>query len=140
MRPWTILLPMMVFSAVASAACNGPIVRDWGLHLQWMVEQDCEHPERPARLVEVPWTVEMRASATGGKITDPRPVPEVRPGMMVTLCHRSDEADIHLRGTALGTARTGENVRVKTGLGSIPLDGIVRGPGLVELVPRRGGS
>lgn len=60
--------------------------------------------------------------------------------MTVTLCSSNEEAEIHLRGTALGAARTGERVRVRTGLGSGTLEGIVRGPGLVELVPRRGGN
>jgi hypothetical protein len=58
--------------------------------------------------------------------------------MMVIIGRGSDKAEIHLRGTALGTARTGEKVRVRAGVGAAALDGIVRGPGLVELVPRKG--
>jgi hypothetical protein len=135
MRAWTILLAMMVVPVLASASCNGPIMRDWGLHLQWTVERDCEHPELPARLVEVPWTIETHLKASGAKQTARLPLPEVRSGMTVSLWRKSEEADVHLRGTALGAARTGERVRVKTEFGIIPVEGIVRGPGLVELLP-----
>jgi hypothetical protein len=142
MRAWIILLMMIPLSAAGSAACGGNIVRDWGLHLEWTVERDCEHLERPARLREIPWTIATRVAARGAGpgSTAVLPPPEVHSGMIVTLCHRSDEADIHLSGTALGAARTGERVRVKTRFSSAPLEGIVRGPGLVELSRRRSGN
>jgi flagella basal body P-ring formation protein FlgA len=57
--------------------------------------------------------------------------------MRVTAWREDESADIHLRGTALGTARRGERVSVKAGLGGAVLDGIVRGPGLVELLPQK---
>jgi hypothetical protein len=142
MRVRTLSLLMLMLPAMAFAACGGAsVVRDWGLHLQWQVERDCDHPGRPARLVEVPWTVPALAPAQGegAEAAASQTTPEVRSGMTVTLCRRSDEADIHLRGIALGPARTGEKVRVRTGIGSTALEGIVRGPGLVELLPGRSG-
>ena len=140
MRAWKILLGMMAVPFLASASCNGPIVRDWGLHLQWTVERDCEHPERPARLVEVPWKFESHSQRSGAEQGVREPLPEVQSGMRVNLWRKSEEADIHLRGKALGAARTGESVWVKTEFGTIPVKGIVWGPGLVELLQQRSGN
>jgi flagella basal body P-ring formation protein FlgA len=53
--------------------------------------------------------------------------------MRVMVVRREAMADIRLRGTALGTARTGERVAVRAGLGNSIVHGIVRGPGVVEL-------
>jgi hypothetical protein len=138
----TILAPSLAFGACGA----GNLVRDWGLHLEWVVEHDADHPERPARLVEVPWnaagvegqnqTVCAPRGPGAGKAA-PLPAPEVRIGMRVTAWREDESADIHLRGTALGTARRGERVSVKAGLGGAVLDGIVRGPGLVELLPQK---
>ena len=61
--------------------------------------------------------------------------PEVQGGMRVTLWREKENADLHLSGIALGTARRGERVKVRAGLGAAILEGIVRGPALVELRP-----
>lgn len=154
---WAALGSGMILAApMVRGACGaGNIVQDWGLHLQWMVERDSNHPERPPRLVEVPWS-----AATGqdrnpaGCVLQPRnpgspdgagkPVPlsapEVRFGMRVKVWREDENADVHLRGTALGTARRGEKVAVKAGMSGSALEGIVRGPGLVELLPQKGGK
>ncbi len=127
--------------ALAFGACGaGNMVRDYGLHLQWVVERDCQHPERPATLVEVPWSVDHQVTVAGSRSAEgvaPLPAPEVRSGMRVMLWRRDAMADLHLCGTAVGTARRGEKVRVKAGLSGAVLEGIVRGPGLVELEPAR---
>jgi Chaperone for flagella basal body P-ring formation len=132
----------MVAPALGFGACGtGNTVRDFGLHLQWVVERDCNHPERPATLVEVPWSVNNNSPVPGSRGADgatPLPAPEVRNGMRVTLSRRDTKADIDLYGTALGTARPGEKVRVRAGLGGAVLEGIVRGPGWVELEPAKG--
>jgi hypothetical protein len=130
--------------ALALGACGaGNTVRDFGLHLQWVVERDCQHPERPATLVEVPWSVNNPVPVTGNRNAEgatPLPAPEVRSGMRVTLWRRDAKTDIDLCGIALGTARLGEKVRVKAGLSGAVLEGIVRGPGRVELEPAKGGQ
>lgn len=147
---------MIVAPPMAWGACGaGNIVRDWGLHLQWRVERDSNHPERPPALVEIPWssttTVHDRDQAVcASSLRNPGrpdagkpvslPAPEVRFGMRVTAWQEDENADIHLRGTALGTAFRGEKVSVKAGLGGAVLEGIVRGPGLVELLPQKGGK
>lgn len=58
--------------------------------------------------------------------------------MHVKLAKQDSEVDIHLVGTALGPGRVGERVAVRAGLSGAVLHGIVRGPGLVELVPEKG--
>jgi hypothetical protein len=137
---------------MAFAACGpGSTVRDWGLHLQWTVERDCNHPERPARLVEVPWTaagvavhVASGTASDDAKKTSPRTAsapkaaqaaPEVRAGMRVTLCRQDENSAVRLSGTAMRTARTGETIPVRAGWRGTVLQGIVRGPSLVELLP-----
>jgi hypothetical protein len=145
MKAWAIVAGMMITGPVAAlGACGaGNTVRDFGLHLQWVVERDCKRPERPATLVEVPWSVDYQISVAGDRSAEgvaPLPVPEVRSGMRVILSRRGAKADIDLCGTALGTARRGEKVRVKAGLSGAVLEGIVRGPGLVELEPAKGGQ
>ncbi|MFZ0274832.1 MAG: hypothetical protein WB524_08365 [Acidobacteriaceae bacterium] len=144
MRLWAILLVAMIgVPAMAAGACGGGTsVRDAALHLQWVVERDCVHPERPAWLVAVPWTAQATAAQPGMNPREPAPLasPDVRSGMTVLLGHSNDRAEIHLRGTVLATAHTGERVRVRAGLGAVALEGIVRGPGLVELLPRKGGN
>lgn len=144
MRVWALLAGMMITGqAAALGACGtGNTVRDFGLHLQWVVERDCQHPERPATLVEVPWSVNKPEAVHGNQSAAgvaPLPAPEVRSGMRVTLRRREAMADIDLSGTALGTARRGERLRVRAGLSGAILEGIVLGPGLVELEPAKGG-
>ena len=142
MKAWAIVAGMLITGpAAALGACGaGNMVRDYGLHLQWVVERDCQHPERPATLVEVPWSVDHPVTVAGSRSAEgvaPLPAPEVRSGMRVMLWRRDAMADLHLCGTAVGTARRGEKVRVKAGLSGAVLEGIVRGPGLVELEPAR---
>lgn len=128
---------------VARGACGaGNTVRDWGLHLEWVVERNCDHPERPATLVAVPWSAPatVRAAGASGVLREAaQPAPEVRNGMRVTLVRQEEKAKIHLYGTALETARTGESVGVRVGWSGALLHGTVRGPGLVEMEPRKGG-
>ena len=129
--------------ALAFGACGaGTIVRDFGLHLQWVVERDCDHPERPAPLWSaVPWSGNNKVLFAGKGNAEgaaPLPAPEVRSGMRVRLGRSDADADIDLYGTAMGTARLGEKVRVKAGLSGAILEGIVRGPGRVELEPAKG--
>jgi hypothetical protein len=145
-----VLAAMVLAPAAASGACGaGNIVRDWGLHIEWAVERDANHPERPARLVEVPWdpvAVEGRsqmacvAASRGAGRGGPPSAPEVRIGMWVTAWRRDESGEIHLRGTAMGTARTGEKVSLTAGPRGATLGGIVRGPGLVELTPQKVGE
>jgi hypothetical protein len=128
----------------ALGACGpGATVRDWGLHLAWVEERDCRHPERPATLVEVPWSAGNSSSVSGrsgAEGTRPLPAPEVRSGMRVRLGRRDAMAEIHLYGTALGTARRGERVVVRAGWDGALLHGTVSGPGAVELDRVKGGE
>ncbi len=145
-----VLAAMLLAPASASGACGaGNIVRDWGLHIEWVVERDASHLERPARLVEVPWNAagveeqtQMRCTAASRSVGREalRSAPEVRSGMRVVVWRRDESGEIHLRGTALGTACMGERVFVKAGLSGATVEGIVRGPGLVELSPQKGGE
>ncbi|MGC2301427.1 MAG: flagella basal body P-ring formation protein FlgA [Acidobacteriaceae bacterium] len=139
----SVLSGMVVAPMVARGACGaGNTVRDWGLHLEWVVERNCDHPERPATLVAIPWS-----APTTVRAVDPSEVPrkatasapEVRNGMRVTLVRQDENAAIHLYGTALGEARTGESVAVRARWSGALLHGTVRGPGLVEMEPGRGG-
>ena len=111
------------------------MVRDWGLHRQWRVEIDPAHPERPARLVEIRWTYEDRHPAESESRRGPgvRQRPAVRAGMRVTVLRRGAMAEIRLQGTALGTAAAGERIAVRAGLGNAVVEGVVLGPGVVEL-------
>lgn len=114
-------------SGGALAACGGGEVRvtDFGLHQQWKVERDCAHPERPPRLVEVPWREPAPRAAR---------VPEVRAGMRVTVCGREGNAELRLEGTALSSGMAGGEIRVRAGLHGKALRAVVRGPGVVEIV------
>jgi len=144
MREWVILTGMLVAPAIAFGACGpGRTVRDWGLHRAWEVARNCDHPERPAALVEVPWSVpEPGASVQrpdAASVSAPVSAPEVRSGMRVTVWRREANSCVRLSGVAMGTARLGERVKVRAGLGAASLDGIVRGPAQVELVPAKEG-
>ncbi len=146
MQRWLVLFMMLAGidaawagSGAGGAHSTGSTVLDWGLHRAWWVERDCDHPERPAVLVEIPWTEglpkpvqEDGRARTGGEAPAK---PEVRAGMRVAVVRREGLAGIRLYGTALRTGRTGERIAVRAGLGSRTLYGIVRGPGLVELDP-----
>lgn len=141
MRVKEILMGIMVATPLAYGACGGAgTLRDWGLHRAWRVERDCRHPEWPAVLVEVPWGLAERSVPSGG---DPagkgsRMAPEVRAGMRVAVTRQDENADIHLAGTALGTAHTGERVAFHVSGYRAILHGTVRGPGLVELEMQKG--
>lgn len=121
------------------AGATPSVVRDWGLHREWRVQIDPAHPERPAHLVEVPWSMTapedlQRLPATVRSLPQP---PAVRAGMRVMVVRQGAVAAIRLYGTALGTARRGETVAVRAGLGSSVVHGVVRGPGVVELVTEK---
>lgn len=70
---------------------------------------------------------------------DLKPVSLVRAGLRVTMTWQDENSDGHLSGTALTTASAGETVAVRAGLGAAILHGVVRGPGWVELEPRKVG-
>jgi hypothetical protein len=141
-------------SALASGACGGAAsyVTDFGLHRQWIVERNLSHPERPATLVEVPWS----AAAAQDQTCNARPAPpaslsrhaplpplsaaEVRAGMRVSVYRRDGEAEIHLAGVALESGWAGDKVAVETGWHGLVLHGVVRGPALVELLVESGGK
>lgn len=142
--------------AVVAAALSAPLVaalgtatlvRDWALHREWRMQLDQAHPERPARLVEVPWNTPARAVAersaaklqgNSAAAEELRPVPVVRAGMRVAVWRLSGEAEIHMAGTALETGGVGKIIRVRAGLRNATLRGIVRGPASVELVYGKG--
>jgi hypothetical protein len=130
-------LPGMLLWMVMAASATPTVVRDWGLHRQWRMEIDPAHPERPARLVEIPWSAGKgpRASSLPQPDRGSRPKPAVRTGMRVTVVGRGARAQIRLLGTALGSGLPGETIAVRAGLGTSLVHGIVRGPGVVELIP-----
>jgi hypothetical protein len=147
MRAWAFLAGaifagMMARPAMALVVCDGGnTIRDWGLHRSWTIERDCAHPERPAKLVEIPWTQAPVPRSREKATAEPAPPPpDVRRGMRVSLGRRGEKADIRLVGTALSPGRVGDRVQVKAGLGGATLEGIVRGPGLVELQPGKAGK
>ena len=145
----------VAFAQTAAADACGVVtmVRDRGLERQWVVERDRRHPERPALLVEVPWSEagsclgqSREDSASGGssapaaaKAMAP-PAPLVRAGMRVTVLRHGENAEIELNGTALGTGGAGQTVAVRAGLSGTTIVGIVRGPGVVELTGKKGGA
>jgi len=143
MKAWTILLGIVIGAGPAQAAC-GPrprTVQDRGLHRAWRVVEDCIHPERPARLEEIAW----EAGAVGGGDALPqvamgqnpaagsRQAPEVRAGMKVRVLKQSADGEVELVGTALEPGHRGDRIRVRAGLGSTVIEGVVRGPAQVQL-------
>ncbi len=135
-------MAILAAQPLALGACGGvKTVRDWGLRMEWLVERDAKRPEKPARLVEIPWSApgDVKTACTpapqGSGEAKLAPAPEVRAGMRVSVWRRDEKSDIRLRGTALATARLGERVSVKAGLSGATLQGIVRGAGQVELPP-----
>jgi Chaperone for flagella basal body P-ring formation len=139
MRIWGIVAVVATAVSVAQAACgDAGGVRDRGLHRAWRVQRNCAHPERPAVLVEVPWTAPV-VRGRGEHAMALKPVPLVRAGGRVTMTWQDENSDGHLSGTALTTASAGQTVAVRTGLGAAILHGVVRGPGWVELATRKVG-
>jgi hypothetical protein len=139
------MLAAMMAAIPGWASCGGQdTVRDWGLHRAWAIERDCDHPERPGTLVEIPWSEPpgapgARAARAGAQNAAPLPPPAVRGGMRVILWQRRESAAIELSGTALGSARVGESVAVRVAWSGATLRGIVRGQARVELEPEKGG-
>lgn len=122
---------MLALAWCVGAAALPHTIVDHGLHRQWLVERDAAHPERPARLVEVPWG--SAASTPSENQKNPTRPAVVRAGMQVTLSWRDGEAEIRLAGTALETGSVGDSVRVRAGLHGAVLRGVVRGQALVEM-------
>jgi len=125
-------------AALAAAHTPSAVVVDRGLHRQWIVVRDDAHPERPPRLVEVPWS-DTRAERAQPRAVTPsaihRGAPLVRPGMTVAVVRSGGNAEWHLSGTALEIGWSGDTVRVEAGLHGAAERCVVRGPALVELVP-----
>lgn len=126
---------MLTLAVSARAARLPDRIVDPGLHRQWLIEQDRAHPERPARLVEVPWN--SAAGALPELNANRESPPAVRMGMKVTLWRLEKKSEVRLSGTALEAGRVGQSVRVRAGLHGAVLRGVVRGPGVVELQPGR---
>ena len=140
MRAWKILVAMVILISMARAACgNARTVRDRELHRSWRVERDCTHPERPAILVEVPWSASVERQHDSG-VQSPNATPLVRAGMRVALTWEDKNSAGTLSGTALTTAGAGQTVRVRIQFGAAILYAVVRGPGWVELEPRKVGK
>lgn len=121
----------------ASAPCGVPAtIADRTLHREWRIERDCAHPERPPRLVAIPWSenppTRQHASASRSARVPLRPV--VQAGMTVALWWRGREAAGRLTGIALDAGAAGDSIWVKAGLHGAVLRGVVRGPGEVELL------
>lgn len=135
---WAVPAPASL--PVSCGAAAGQIV-DRGLRRVWVVKRDCAHPEWPPQLVEVPW--KQRAAQPQARPLSPaghraragagRSRIVVRPGMTVTLCWQSREAQGRLSAIALDAGSVGDRIRVKAGLHAAILRGIVRAPGQVEL-------
>lgn len=123
----------------STALAGDGVVRDRGLHREWKVEISAAHPERPALLVEVPWKDAEPASArrdpAGTGTTGPL---LVRPGMRVTLVGSGAALSMHLSGTALAGGHDGETIPVRGAFRGTLLRGIVRGPGLLQILPGQG--
>jgi hypothetical protein len=141
MRSWAILPGVILATASLHAACGVPAVtvRDRALRREWVMQRDCRYPARPARLVEIPWSDPIARPADAPSATSAPEAPLIRPGMRLIVVLQSTSAQIYLTGVALEAGRVGQKVLVKAGLGGAPLHAVVRGPGLVELDPEKGG-
>lgn len=128
---------MAAGSGLAAPCSPSAVVIDRGLHRQWIVVRDDAHPERPPRLIEVPWNDaranQPKVAALPQKALH-RDAPLVRPGMTVAVVARSNNAEVHLDGTALESGWSGDTVLVRAGLHGVSRRAIVRGPALVELL------
>jgi hypothetical protein len=112
---------------------------DSSLDRRWAVVIDCQHPERPASLVMAPAKEYGRVDRASRSETSGAP-PLVTAGAHVRLWSARNGAEIQLEGIALGSASVGEMLRVRAGLKGTVLDGVVRGPGSVELAVRGQGD
>ena len=148
MRARTIVVGCMIAAAAPSfAACDRSpaVLIDWGLHRQWRVERDCEHPARPAELAEIPWNdaaakADQPLIATGSGHLAPswsHPL-LIRPGTRVVVVAEQRNAEMRLSGVALAGGTLGATIPVWSWYRGATLRGIVRGPALVELVPEKG--
>ena len=136
---WVVLWTATMASS-ACAACGGSrTIRDWGLHRQWSVRQDSDHPARPARLVEIPWG---EAEARGCADPNVRPptgaAVVVKAGERIRVVERAADAVTELQGQALEAGRAGEVIRVRAGLRGAILRGRVLATGVVQLEPEKG--
>jgi hypothetical protein len=80
--------------------------------------------------------VALKGGTTLVKPSDARavlPPPAVQAGGNVRLRRDDQSAHVDLAGIALESGRTGDSIRVRVMPGGIPLRGIVRAPGWVEL-------
>ena len=119
---------LVLSATLAFAACGsaGARITDFGLHRQWRVERDCAHPERPARLVEAPWSEPAKRAAAGK--------PAVWAGMRVVVRKQGPDSEMELEGRALDAGSIGERIWVQAGLHGAVLRAVVRAPGRVEAV------
>jgi Chaperone for flagella basal body P-ring formation len=141
----SIFIVMLLVIAQARASCHRPdaVLTDRGLDRVWAIEQNCAHPERPPRLVELLRNdagPQAQGPLAGGsqRPVKPESVAHIRAGDRVTLDRRGTDASVHLTGVALSAGAMGQTIAVKAGLGAVPLEGVVVGPGYVELKPARG--
>jgi len=105
---------------------------DAALKKNWAIKVDCAHPERPGTIIEAD-------SGPGESHQQAAPIPAsklqsefIRAGSTVEIW-KTGNAQIRLVGTALDSAPIGQSIRVRAGLGSHVLRGIVRGADSVEL-------
>ena len=139
MRTWiySLALGILLPQAWAGCALSGTL-RDRGLHRAWRVERDCRHPERPATLVEIPWPVEAER-ALAAAVPPADRIALVRAGSQVLVSFGNASGEGRLLGVALTSGAAGERIAVRVRFGAATLHGIVRGPGWVELAPRKAG-
>ena len=107
---------------------------DAALKKDWAVKVDCAHPERPGVIVAAD-SAPGESPQKSASIPAPKVQSEtqfVRAGSMVEIW-KTGNAQIRLVGTALDSAPIGQSIRVRAGLGSRVLRGIVRGVDSVEL-------
>lgn len=112
---------------------------DPALNRSWAVVVDCRHPGWPPRLQEARSPGEsagsMRVSPGTGQPNKPvahAAIPAVQSGTRVELWSDGGSR-IRLSGIAVESAKVGQPIHVRAGLGAVPLRGIVRGPHSVEL-------
>ena len=144
MRRCAVAVCMMplVLPQVAGASCDAPLrtVVDAGLQRAWQIQPNCVHPERPARLVVIPWKPAAprpglrRARGERGRVgVAGAAAPLIRPGIRVRVQRQDAGAEIHLSGIALEGGGIGQPILVRAGLNRAALRAVVRGPGEVQL-------
>lgn len=123
----------------ALAVCGHLPVTDWGLHRQWRVECDATHPERPARLIEVPWNsagqVEQQQETKIAAAAEHPPI-LIHAATRVEVLAGSPGSVMYLNGTSLEAGAMRAVIRVRAEWNGAVLRCVVRGPGVVELLPR----